>query len=748
MARKRRATAARSAEGPSPASVPQAAASHLPPEPAADGQAFALLAAMVLVAPAVGVPGEEMLQDTLKSIVVAFSTLLAALLFLLAQRERTEPLRWHAIVWLPLLLAAYALGSMGWSHTYLGAVEAVRWFIFSVIVWLGLNTLARGRLATLAWCLHAGALIASLWAVLQFWFAMDLFPQGPNPGSTFINRNFFAEFVVCTLPFAGWLLARARSSSAVVGIAASIGFVIAAILMTGTRAALIALWLQVLLVWPLIAWRCRRQLAWPQWGRGLRLAAPTVVLLTALVLALIPSNNPKILEEGHGGNALQRGLQRTQSIGPQDHSLGVRMVMWRATLDLLRARPLSGVGAGAWESEIPLYQAEGSQLETDFYVHNEFLQLVAEYGLVGWAFLLLLLAYLCQAAWRTWRDESEQAQAERPLRAVFLCSLLALMVVSNIGFPWRMAATGAVFALCLGGLAASDARLGLASRWLARPLRWSPRIALAGLAGTVMCLGLAIVISQRAADAERKLVTAAKAALTLSATGDPNNPRYAQMKRDMLRSVREGIALNPHYRKITPMVADELARWGDWANATWIWESVTESRPYVVAILTNTARGYSNSGRMDKAFDYLERAKKIQPNAASVRSLEVILTARQGEEARALQLAQRAVDAGIVDYDLVNTLYILAWRAHDYPLARRALQRRMAGWPDSQARGHVQLGVLAAEEGKDPAKGLEDFRKGLALAAPREREVLLQQVPAAVRPQLSASVPQTSASSR
>ena len=42
--------------------------------------------------------------------------------------------------------------------------------------------------------------------------------------------------------------------------------------MTGTRAALMALWLQLLVVLPLIAWRCRGQLAWPEWPRPARLA--------------------------------------------------------------------------------------------------------------------------------------------------------------------------------------------------------------------------------------------------------------------------------------------------------------------------------------------------------------------------------------------------------------------------------------------------------------------------------------------
>ena len=62
-------------------------------------------------------------------------------------RGRPEPLRWHGILWLPLALLAYALGSMAWSHTYLAGVEAVRWFLFALLLWLGLNTLALQRLA-------------------------------------------------------------------------------------------------------------------------------------------------------------------------------------------------------------------------------------------------------------------------------------------------------------------------------------------------------------------------------------------------------------------------------------------------------------------------------------------------------------------------------------------------------------------------------------------------------------------------
>jgi O-antigen ligase len=220
------------------------------------------------------------------------------------------------------------------------------------------------------------------------------------------------------------------------------------------------------------------------------------------------------------------------------------------------------------------------------------------------------------------------------------------------------------------------------------------------------------------------------------------------LKASMLKLVREGIAANPHYRKVTPMVADELARWGDWGDAIWIWKSVSDSRPNVVVLLTNLARGYDTLGRHEEAQVYLERARSIQPRAPAVRSLEVLMLARSGHEPQALRKAQEALAQGIADYDLVNASFLLAMRAGDYPLAQDLLERRMRDWPESRPRGLVQLGLLEDQGLNDPQKALAAFRQGLASASPRERAQLLEQVPSTYRAQLEAAAPQTSARSR
>lgn len=743
------------------ASAPQFA---LPSEVQRGDWTVAIFAAMMVLAPAVGVPNEEMLQDTLKSIVVSFAALAAALLFFWQQRNRRDGLRWHLLMWLPLALMAYALGSMAWSHTYLAAVEAIRWFVFSVLLWLGINSLARDRVPALAWGIHMGAVVASLWAMLQFWTDLLVFPQGPNPASTFVNRNFFAEYVVCTIPFSVLLLARARHSSQVALLAFTLAANIVAILMTGTRSALAALALMTpFILWVLYLFRA--QFAFWRWSAGTRILAIGLLLTTIVGLGVIPTGNPRLVEEsrveGRGLTAMQRAFARGKSMTETEEytqrSFSIRLVMWKATTRIIAAHPLAGIGAGAWEVDIPLYQTEGSQLETDYYVHNEFLQLLAEYGLVGALFLVILTAYLLAAAWRTWRDRGDPTTAaEGPLRALTLVALMSFFVISTAGFPWRMASTGALFAMALAVLAASDARLGIRHRGAAARIGWRPAWSQLGAIGSMMALALAAHITQQAAASESKIVRATKMALTVSQSNDYNNPRWDKLKREMLQLVREGIAINPHYRKITPMVGDELAKWGDWRNATWIWESVIGSRPYVTAILSNIARGYAAQGQTEKAMEVLSRAQKIQPKAPAARSLQIVLLSRAGKEKEALVIAREAIDEKLYDFDTLNAAFLLGWRQGDPDFAEKVMAIRLKEFPGNRAAGYLQLGNFYLGVRKDEKRSLEAFRSGVELTPPAGRSAIVDQVPVPWRQQLglvagtatTATGTQTSASSK
>ena len=718
---------------------PISAVAPLPQEIERGDWTVVILALMLFLTPAVGVPNEMMLQDTLKSIVVSFAAVGAGLLFFWQQRNRRDGLRWHAIMWLPLALMVFALGSMAWSHTYLGGVEAIRWFVFSLILWLGINTFSRSRTPYLFEGIHWGAVVCSLWTVLQFYFDFTYFPQGPNPASTFVNRNFFAEFVVCTFPFTAYLLAQAKTSSRIALMAFTLGFNVIALMMTGTRGALTAMWVLVLVVLPVIAIVYRKQFIFSQWDSGKRILACGVLMATVLTMGMTSSGNPKIISDrGFTGptTPFAMAFSRTASISTSDGSLGIRFVMWKATMVMIKANPITGVGAGAWEAMQPLYQVEGSQLETDYYVHNEILQLLAEYGLTGLLFLIALLGYLLRSAWKTLVNRTPEGLAEAPGRAIVLTSLLAFLIVSNIGFPWRLAATGSLFAVSLALLAASDARLSLRGPLAASRLTWKPAYSQVLAVCMVVCLALTAYISQQAAATEHKIVSAVKFALTISNSGDVNNPKWDKTKREMLTLAKDGIAINTHYRKITPMVADELAKWGDWKNAVWVWESVILSRPYVVAMMSNVARGYSQMGNNEKALEFLARCEKIQPKAVSVRSLKVILMSRSGKEKEAAILAQQYMNEGTVDFDLLSAAYVLGIRKSDFDMAIQGLTLRNRDWPASRQDGYLKMAEIYTSQKKDDAKAIAAYKGALEATPEKDREALRKQMP----PQLLAKM--------
>ncbi len=725
----------------SQATTPRAAAlAPLPQEVERGDWTVVILAFMMFLTPAIGVPNELMLQDTLKSIVVAFAAIGAGLLFFWQQRNRRDGLRWHALMYLPLALTFYALGSMVWSHTFLGGVEAIRWFVFSVLLWLGINTLSRQRTPYLIEGIHWGAVVCSLWTVLQFYFDFKYFPQGPNPASTFVNRNFFAEYVVCTLPFTAYLLAQSKNSSRITLMAFTLGFNIVALMMTGTRGALAAMWLTLLVVLPMIAIIYRKQLAFSSWDSGRRILACGVLLATILTMGLTNSGNPKVISDrsyyGNATTAFDMAFKRTASISTADGSFGIRLIMWKATMVMIKANPITGVGAGAWEATLPLYQSEGSQLETDYYVHNEILQLLAEYGLTGLLFLIALLGYLLSSAWKTIRNRTPEGLAEAPVRSIALSSLLAFLIISNIGFPWRLAATGSLFALSLALLGASDARLSIRGAAAAGRVSWKPVYSQVLAVTMMVCLALTVYISQQAAATESKIVSAVKMALSITQSGDVNNPKWDKTKRELLTLAKDGIAINTHYRKITPMIADELAKWGDWKNAVWIWESVIVSRPYVVAIMSNIARGYSQLGNNEKALEYLARCEKIQPKAVSVRSLKVILMSRSGQEKQAAVLAQQYMNEDTVDFDLLSAAYILGVRKSDFDMAIQALELRNKNFVSSRQDGYLKLASIYINNKVDEAKAVAAFKGALEATPENEREALRKRIP----PQLLAKL--------
>ncbi|NBX20050.1 MAG: O-antigen ligase family protein [Betaproteobacteria bacterium] len=650
-----------------------------PLAPASSRLAARNLAVTLALVPMAGTPGEWVLQDTLKSTLLALGVLCAAIAWgWMALRGEDAPrFRLHGILLFPAVLCAYALGSMGWSHTYLAGVEACRWALLGVLLWVALQVVCKEAVLSIVVGIHIGAVGASAWVAAQFWGNLDWFPQAAVPASTFANRNFFAEYLVCTLPFSAYLLVQLKSPRWRQLMALSLAFNIVALMMSGTRSALVA----ACLVGPALLfaiWRFRNALAVSGWSTGSRWSCLLVLVAGVLSLGALPTRHPVLLADNFGTTPLERSVLRAGSMAKTTEytvgSFSIRSSMWRSTARMMMANPWTGVGAGAWEVHIPLHQGWNNSLETDFYAHNEFLQLMGEYGLpVGGGALAVLLAYLLLSAQRTWQLPVAGSSGEQgALQAVALCSLLALFIVSNAGFPWRLASTGALFMVALALVAGNYAHDSA-------PV---PRnVCRAAIAGFALVLLAALWIGGKAMQAESSIVRSVQTLNLLMATSPLPEAQRRALQQDAFALLKEGVAINPHYRKLTSLAADQFAATGDLEAALWAQNSVAASRPYIPDVHANRVLLYSGLRRPSEAQAALKALEALQPDAPRTRALGILLMRRAGQDAQAAQQLRAYFAQGKVEYDLVRFALAIGLENNDEALTVQAFRLWVQGWP-------------------------------------------------------------------
>ena len=76
-----------------------------------------------------------------------------------------------------------------------------------------------------------------------------------------------------------------------------------------------------------------------------------------------------------------------------------RLLLWRETLPLIRSYPLLGCGLGTYESAFLRYKKSWPHV-TDNYAHNDYLQGLAEFGVVGFLICAMLIASITVKAFR------------------------------------------------------------------------------------------------------------------------------------------------------------------------------------------------------------------------------------------------------------------------------------------------------------------------------------------------------------
>jgi len=336
---------------------------------------------------------DALLMVTAAAVPLSTTGMEAALLGLAALTLFGALARWAVVRRTPLdgvlaiLCTTLAVSTVASGHLFQATGWLSRWVVLAYfLTFWWLRDLRQGvRLVRVL--VGAGALAAA-YGILQHFTGADWYraalgrptfvhpraadSQGYAVVAFFRNYLTFAHAMLFPLAWAAALAVR----GAVLGIVAAPLLVVAIVFSTARGA-----WLAALASGAALALLARRR--------------ATLLMLAALTAAACLAF----------GLAPDLRRQATSMFATTGENAG-RMGIYRANLDIVRERPILGVGFGRYQRAAPPYYAAHPEADRHSHAHNDYLQIAAEGGLTSLAAFSLLYATALRKGWAAIRKAS------------------------------------------------------------------------------------------------------------------------------------------------------------------------------------------------------------------------------------------------------------------------------------------------------------------------------------------------------
>ncbi len=239
-----------------------------------------------------------------------------------------------------------------------------------------------------------GLLQKFAWNGKYYWVVEPSIPPS-SPFGPFVNRNHFAGYLemIVPIPLALILAKAVRGEFALFyGFAAMMMGV--AIFLTLSRGGMISLASGLIFV---VAFGVKPAMERVKGFGQIGLASSVFLRIGAVVLILLTIGvgvwwvgADAVIDRAR--SVEMTGENRASSAGKQT-VFQSRGWIWRDTLTMIRANWLTGVGFGAYETAYPIFsQSDGSFIVSQ--AHNDYLQIVADCGVVGGAIALWFVIVL------------------------------------------------------------------------------------------------------------------------------------------------------------------------------------------------------------------------------------------------------------------------------------------------------------------------------------------------------------------
>jgi O-antigen ligase len=347
------------------------------------------------------------------------------------------PIRWNPLNW-PLLgfiaIAALQLLFRGTASAFLTRAELLRLLAYFIVLFLVAQAFrTRTDFLRLAWFVIVFCFAVSLFGIAQhftstneiYWMRSlrtDVQPFGP-----YVNRNDFAGFVELTLPIGLALMIFRGVHKDLFPLLSLLTIVpISAVILSSSRGGIVSIAFEIGVLL-LLAARRRRAIGSSNASRNLALGLAALAAMAFVAWV-----------------GIGRTAERFSHLSHPEVTMARRVSMARGALHIFLTDPLKGCGLGALVDVFPMYETAYDGRVVD-HVHNDYMEALAEAGILGAICGLSFLWLLYRGARRSF--EAEQGHFSRALHAGAIAAACGLLLHSFVDFNLHIPGNALLFLL-------------------------------------------------------------------------------------------------------------------------------------------------------------------------------------------------------------------------------------------------------------------------------------------------------------
>jgi O-antigen ligase len=536
-------------------------------------------------------------------------------------------LLWPPLSWAVLAFALYAVVRTATADLeYVAHQELARILTYTLIFLVVVNNLHRqGHVQWVSWILVFFGMMLAGYAIYQFatdsprvWHFIKP-PQYMGRGSgTYICPNHLAGFLEMLIPIGLAFAILGRKNHALrLFLAYASVVMIVGVVVTLSRGGWIAVSISLLAFVAVVLK-----------NRAHRIPAMVAILAVVITAAIFANRSEQV----------QKRVEKALTAGTVEN---VRSRQWLAvpTTRMWLDHPWVGVGPGHFDHRFPSYRPIEIQVRPGR-AHNDYLNLLADWGVVGGLILLTGIGLLGHATWRSWRyvrrDEDEFG-GRQSNRAAFVLGatigLLALAIHSLTDFNLHIPAN-AILAVTLVALLSSHVRFSSTRFWIR--LAWPTKtlfslilLAVGGYLGHQASLRAQEHFWLTRASRERQITPARLEALERAAAVAPGNFDTAYLLGESFR----GLAWHGDKGY------EDHAR----TAITWF-ERAVELNPFDPYPRARLGMSLDWIGQHEKAAAYYEEAIALDPNNHYLANLVGWHHVQTGDWLTAKQWFERSIE--------------------------------------------------------------------------------------------------------